>query len=154
MKYPLYYPDGTRAGYVEFDGQISRVYDDKGLLFDVYGNFPIPIVNKITYGWIDTVLKTGLKDGRKRFILYVGSRYLCNIKQLSDDECLRILREFYVKGGDRIYDTWIRSVIRGVKSKRLKPWSLKKIRNTYPELYEEISKISGEERNKNKITSK
>ncbi|WP_269138224.1 hypothetical protein [Sulfolobus acidocaldarius] len=27
----------------------------------------------------------------------------------------------------QVYESWIRSVVRGVKSKNLKPWSLKKI---------------------------
>mgnify|MGYP001772635859 FL=1 len=90
------------------------------------------------------MLEKGLPDGRKRFILYVASRYLVNIKNLSEEEALEKLKEFYYKAGTgKIYDAWIRSVIKGVKSKGLRPPSLKKLQEKDPELYEEIKRVLG-----------
>ncbi|MEJ2776468.1 DNA primase noncatalytic subunit PriX [Sulfolobaceae archaeon RB850M] len=141
----LHYPDDTPAGYVEFDGKFSRVYDENGnLLFEVEGIFP-PVKKKVKYEWIDKILEKGLPDARKRFILYVASRYLVNVKGLNDDEALKKLEDFYYKsGGGKVYESWIRSVLRGVKAKKLLPWSLKKIQEKDKEMYELITKVLNE----------
>ncbi|QIW23495.1 DNA primase noncatalytic subunit PriX [Sulfolobus sp. S-194] len=142
VKIFLHYPDDTPAGYVIFDGKTSKVYDENGnLLFEVEGIFP-PKLRKINYEWVDKVLDEGLEDARKRFILYVGSRYLVNIKGLSEDEAIKRLEDFYYKkGGGKIYESWLKSVLRGVKNKGLKPWSLKRIQEKDKEMYSLISKV-------------
>ncbi|ARM76073.1 DNA primase noncatalytic subunit PriX [Acidianus manzaensis] len=142
MKIQLRYPDDTPAGYVIYENGLSKVYDEKGNeIFEVNGVFP-PLPSKVNYSWIEKVLENGINDGRKRFILYVASRYLVNVKGLSEDEALERLKEFYYKNGSgKIYDAWIRSVIKGVKSKGLRPPSLKKLQEKDRELYEEVSKI-------------
>jgi len=142
MRIILHYPDDTPAGYVEFDGKISKVYNEKGeLIFEVEGFFP-PKPRKANYEWIDKVLEKGLPDARKRFILYVASRYLVNVKGLSEEEAIKKLEEFYYKGGGgKVYESWLKSVIKGVKSKGLLPWTLKRIEERDKEMYELISKV-------------
>nr|AKL88125.1 EstA2 [uncultured organism] len=142
IKILLNYPDETPAGYSIYDGIFSKVYDEKGeLLFEVNGLFP-PRITTRNYSWIEKILNSGLSDGRKRFILYVASRYLVNVKKVDEEEALKDLRDFYYKNGSgRIYDAWLRSVIRGVQEKKLLPPSLKNIQDRDKELYEEITKI-------------
>ncbi|MEM0122381.1 MAG: DNA primase noncatalytic subunit PriX [Saccharolobus sp.] len=139
----LHYPDDTLAGYVEYEDGISKVYDsDNNLLFKVESVFP-PIPKRTAdYSWIDKILEKGLQDARKRFILYVASRYLINVKGLSEDEALTKLKEFYYKAlSGKVYESWLKSVISGVKKKGFLPWSLKKIEERDKEMYNEIMKI-------------
>jgi len=141
VKYNLYYPDESYAGYVIFDGVYSRIFDqDNNLLFEILGRFPPKVKNmKNDYNWIEKVFESGLEDCRKRFILYVGSRYLVKVKGLDEEKAIEILREFYYKkGGGKIYDSWLRSVVKGVREKKLLPWSLERIKNKDRELYEMI----------------
>gem|GEM_PF-292443 len=137
----LHYPDETPAGKVEYIDGISRVFNEKReFLFEVEGIFP-PRPRTSSMEWIDKVLEKGLKDGRKRFILYVASRYLLNVKGLTEEETVERLKEFYYKGGGRVYDTWLRSVVRGVKTKGLRPPSLRTLELKDKELYLEIKKV-------------
>ena len=46
------------------------------------------------YLWIEKVMRQGLRDGRKRFILYVLSRYLINVRKLSVEEALEMVKAF------------------------------------------------------------
>lgn len=142
-KFRLYYPDGSKAGYIEFDGVTSRIYNENGeLLFEIRGIFPPKPMSGPDYSWIEKVMEEGLDDARKRFILYVASRYLVNVRGLSEEEAVRELKEFYSrKAGGKVYESWLRSVVRGVKSKRLLPWSLNKIENRDKDLYNSIMKV-------------
>ena len=55
-----------------------------------------------------------MEDGRKRFILYVASRYLVNIKGLSEEQAVEALNEFAQrKGSGKVYESWLRNVVRG-----------------------------------------
>lgn len=139
MKIQLRYPDDTPAGYVIYENGISKVFDEKGNeLFEVEGIFPL-VPRKMDYSWIEKVLEKGMKDCRKRFILYVASRYLVNVKGISEEEAIKQLKDFYYKNGNgKIYDSWLRSVVKGVKSKGLKPPTLEKLKERDKELYEEI----------------
>ncbi|EZQ02021.1 DNA primase noncatalytic subunit PriX [Candidatus Acidianus copahuensis] len=138
----LHYPDDTNAGYTELEDGITRVFNENDeFLFEVDGIFP-PRQRKANYDWVEKVLDKGLNDGRKRFILYVASRYLVNVKGLNEEEAVKELEDFYYKTGNgKIYDTWLRSVVRGVKTKGFMPPSLKKLQEKDPKLYEEIVKI-------------
>jgi len=137
----LYYPDGTPAGKAVFDGYSTLVYDNEGrLLFVTEGPFP-PRPKKVNYDWIEKVLEKGLEDGRKRFILYVASRYLVNVKGLSEEQAVEALKEFAQrKGSGKVYESWLRNVVRGVKAKKLLPWSLKRLQERDKELYEQVVK--------------
>ena len=101
------------------------------------------------YRYVEAVLEAGLPDGRKRFILYVASRYLVNVKGLSVDEALEVLRGFLEAScrnhGNcgRVYHSWLRSVLRGVSEKRLLPPGLSRLREKDPELYTLVSKAAG-----------
>ncbi|QKQ99168.1 DNA primase noncatalytic subunit PriX [Metallosphaera tengchongensis] len=134
----LKYPDGSPAGYVVYNDGVSRVFDEKNqFLFEVEGIFP-PRPRNVSMDWIDKVLERGLEDGRKRFILYVASRYLMNVKKLPEDEALERIKSFYYKNGGKVYDTWIRSVLRGVKAKGLMPPSLNSLQVKDRDLYQAI----------------
>lgn len=144
IRYTLMYPDGSYAGYVVFDGKYSKVYNEKGeILFEVEGLFP-PRRRKANYQWIEKVLEKGMPDCRKRFILYVASRYLVNVKGMDENEAVKQLEEFYYKNGGKVYESWLKSVVRGVKAKKLLPWSLKRIEEKDKEMYEMITKILNE----------
>jgi len=93
------------------------------------------------YRWIEQLIKTGVPDGRSRLILYVISRYLVNIKGL-DTESAEILIEEFIDNSCRnhgncskIYKSWIRNVVRRVKEGGWYPWSLERIKERDPELY-------------------
>jgi hypothetical protein len=93
------------------------------------------------YAWIDKVIKEGVPDGRARLILYVISRYLVNIKGLSDEEALAEIEAFINASCKRhgncskIYKSWIKNVIKGVRRGGWKPWSLETMQKKDPELY-------------------
>ncbi|MEB3816516.1 MAG: DNA primase noncatalytic subunit PriX [Desulfurococcales archaeon] len=101
------------------------------------------------YEWIETIIKRGVPDGRSRLILYVISRYLVNVKGLSDDEALATINDFLrascEKHGNcgKIYQSWIRNVIRHVRRGGWKPWSLDRIKREDPELLHIIEKVLG-----------
>lgn len=98
---------------------------------------------KSNYNYVDEILRRGLEDGRKRFILYCASRYLVNVLNMNVDEALNKLMEFAEKseklpgftGDGRIYRSWVRSVLRGVKKEKLLPYSLNKLKEKDGELY-------------------
>ncbi|AWS00173.1 DNA primase noncatalytic subunit PriX [Metallosphaera hakonensis] len=137
----LHYLDGMPAGHSEYQDGMSRVFNENGeFLFETDGIFP-PRPRTTSLDWIDVVLDRGLSDGRKRFILYVASRYLVNVKGLPEDQAVEKLKEFYYKSGGKVYDTWIRSVLRGVKSKGLMPPSLKRLELKDRELYKAIKEV-------------
>jgi len=39
-----------------------------------------------------------------------------------------------------VYESWLRNVVRGVKAKKLLPWSLKRLQERDKELYEQVMK--------------
>jgi len=104
-----------------------------------------------SYGWIEGILETGLPDGRKRFILWIASRYLVNVKRLSIEEALEELNRFLDKSCEnygncsKVYPSWIRSVLRAVKDRGYKPPSLRTLRTKHPDLYQLIG-APGKER--------
>lgn len=134
----LVFPDGTLAGKVEIIGGDAYLYDREGKLIVVVPD-GLPSSTSRDYRWIDRILERGIPDGRKRFILYVASRYLANVRGVDEQEAVRIMREFYTKSGGSIYDAWLRSVYRGVKLRKLLPWSLKKIKENMPDIYKSIT---------------
>ncbi|MEM1842251.1 MAG: DNA primase noncatalytic subunit PriX [Ignisphaera sp.] len=94
--------------------------------------------------WIWLVVEKGLPDGRKRFLLYVLIPYLVNINNKSEDEVLEICRTFLENSCknhgncEKIYDSWIRSVIRSARSHSFKGFSLQRLKEKDPELYKLI----------------
>ncbi len=98
------------------------------------------------YEWIDKVIEKGLPDGRKRFILYVLSAYLVNIRNLSEEEAIAEVKRFLDNSCrnygncEKIYESWIRSDLARVKRKGLRPARLEKLDN---DLREHIRKIVG-----------
>ena len=78
------------------------------------------------------VVEKELPDGRKRSILYVLSAYLVNVKGLSEEEALQVVQEFIENSCrnhsncEKIYESFIRGDLHRVKSKSLRPVSLRK----------------------------
>jgi hypothetical protein len=70
-------------------------------------------------------------NGRKRLMLYVHSAYLVNVKGHCEEEVLHVVQEFlynsYGNHGDcgKVYESFIRANLQRVRSKGLKPVSLK-----------------------------
>ncbi|MCE4625361.1 MAG: DNA primase noncatalytic subunit PriX [Desulfurococcales archaeon] len=101
------------------------------------------------YAWIEEIIKNGVPDGRSRLILYVVSRYLLNVKGLDVEEAHAVIKEFIRVSCERhgncskIYDSWIRNVLRHVKEGGWRPWSLERVRKEDPELYKIISEVLG-----------
>ncbi len=99
------------------------------------------------YSWVETVIRQGVPDGRSRLILYVISRYLINVKQLPADEARLAIKEFIDNSCknygncSKIYDSWIRNVLRNVERGGWLPWSREKIRERDPQLYDIIESI-------------
>jgi hypothetical protein len=99
------------------------------------------------YEWVEKIIKKGLPDGRKRFILYVLSAYLVNIKGLSEESALQVVKEFLenscrnFNNCEKIYESFIRGDLRRVKSKGLKPLSQENLSNKDLELFLTISTV-------------
>jgi len=99
------------------------------------------------YDWVEKIIKKGLPDGRKRFILYVLSAYLVNVKDLSEEKAFQVIQEFLenscrnFNNCEKVYESFIRRDLRRVRSKGLKPASLEKLREKDPELYLIIERI-------------
>ena len=102
---------------------------------------------KGNYEWIEKLLKTGVPDGRHRLILYVISRYLVNVKGLTEDEALKVIHDFLdlscknFKNCSKVYDSWIKNVVRKVKEGGWKPWSLDKIKSADPDLFSKLEEV-------------
>ena len=99
------------------------------------------------YSWVETLIREGVPDGRSRLILYVISRYLVNVKGLDVEEAMEVIRSFVRASCERygdcskIYDSWVRSVLRSVKRGGWKPWSLERMRKEDPELHEIVTQV-------------
>ncbi|MCC6034226.1 MAG: DNA primase noncatalytic subunit PriX [Desulfurococcaceae archaeon] len=98
------------------------------------------------YEWVEKIIEKGLPDGRKRFILYVLSAYLVNVKRLSEEEAIQVVQEFLenscrnYNNCEKICESFIRGDLHRVKSKGLRPVSLEKLREKDPELYSLITR--------------
>jgi hypothetical protein len=99
------------------------------------------------FEWVERVIERGLPDGRHRFILYVLSAYLMNVKKLSEDEAYQVVKRFLenscknFSNCGKVYDSFIRGDLRRVKAKGVKPLTLKRIRERDPKLYEILAKV-------------
>ena len=99
------------------------------------------------YMWIEQLIKQGVPDGRSRLILYVISRYLVNVKNLEPEEAHLEIKQFIENScknyGNctKIYDSWIRNVLRKVKEGGWLPWTLERVKERDPQLYDIIQTI-------------
>lgn len=81
-------------------------------------------------------------------ILYVISRYLVNIRGLSDEEALAEIDAFLEAScrsyGNcrKIYKSWIRNVLKHVRNGGWRPWSLQRLEREDPELYNIVKSIA------------
>jgi hypothetical protein len=99
------------------------------------------------YRWVERVIESGLPDGRHRFILYVLSAYLVNIKNLDIEEAHQVVKKFIenscrnFNNCSKVYDSFILGDLKRVEEKGLKPASLKTIQGKDPQLYSIIMEI-------------
>lgn len=106
--------------------------------------------NRGDFSWIEGILNTGVPDGRHRLILYVISRYLTNIKGLNEADAVNEIKGFLERSCknfgncSKVYDSWIRNVVSKVKSGGWKPWSLEKLKEQDPDLYNTVLKLTSE----------
>ncbi len=103
------------------------------------------------YDWIQKIIDNGVPDGRARLILYVISRYLINVLNMSVEEAQSEIEAFLENSCNKqgkcggIYKSWIRSVLRGVSRGGWKPWSLEKLKSEDPQLYEIVTSVLEQE---------
>ncbi|MEM4592633.1 MAG: DNA primase noncatalytic subunit PriX [Sulfolobales archaeon] len=93
--------------------------------------------------WVWRIVGNGLGDGRKRFMFMVLIPYLASIgkdeKEIVDI-CLEFIRNSCEKHGrcDKVYESWIRGVIRSSRSSGFRGFSLRTLSEKDPDLYERI----------------
>ena len=105
-------------------------------ILSVRENVPVEEIRKIIrrrdrnkYWYIEKLLQLeGLTDGYHRFLLFFILPYLCNVKNLSEDEVYSIVTDWLEKQNfeysEKNFDSWLRSNIRWVKNKGYLPMSL------------------------------
>ncbi|MCE4601456.1 MAG: DNA primase noncatalytic subunit PriX [Desulfurococcales archaeon] len=99
------------------------------------------------YSWVERIIEKGVPDGRARLILYVISRYLVNVKRLDIDEALLAVKQFIqnscknFNNCSKIYDSWIRNVLRSVSQGGWLPWSLDRLKERDPSLYDVVASL-------------
>ncbi|MEZ0393693.1 MAG: DNA primase noncatalytic subunit PriX [Desulfurococcaceae archaeon] len=98
--------------------------------------------------WVEEVIKWGLPDGRKRFMMRVLIPYLVNVLGLDDFSAMARVREFlenscekYWKCGG-IYESWIRGELRRVREKGIRPESRQRFVEENPDLAEHLRFLS------------
>ncbi len=106
--------------------------------------------------WVEKLLETGLPDARQRLIWRVLARYLRQYKGLDEDACVEAVKAFVENSCrnfgkcDKIYESWIRSHCRYAAEPHdvcggqpCRPWSMARIREKDPEMYEAIRAALG-----------
>ena len=140
--------DGRRAwawiilpsikGWLDFKWSLLEPLDPSGL--------PVAKV-RVEIPLVEKVVEKGIPDRRKRFILYVLSAYLANVKRLDEDEAFRVVEEFLDNSRrnygkcEKVYESFIRGDLQRVKSKGLRPTTLEKLREKDPELHSLIEHV-------------
>ena len=93
--------------------------------------------------WIENLLKTPIEDGRKQCLWRILCPYLVNIRKLTNEECIYLLKEWInkcdkVKRIDFDANSYIKNDLRYVKE--YLPPSTQKLKNQYTELYDILKK--------------
>jgi hypothetical protein len=57
----------------------------------VEGQTPSTARKPRRHEWVEKIIENGLPNGRKRFILYVLSAYLENVRRLSEEEAIQVV---------------------------------------------------------------
>ncbi len=146
--------DGKPLKPEDFDWSLYEPLDLRNVeVVKVVADVPKPKVarprrgNGKAWAWVEEVIRMGLPDGRHRFILYTLTPYLATIKQVSEEEALEIVKEFLEascrnhNNCGKVYDSWIRSALRGAKRKGIKPRSLKSWGEKDPEVLKPIKAV-------------
>ena len=100
------------------------------------------------YKWIEKILANGLPDGRKRFIYRCAAPYLASKigKEMDREQALAILASFVKKSMEKgangkITNPMLRSWINWALEKKIKPMSMSRFLEEYPDLQEVVKPI-------------
>jgi len=109
------------------------------------------------WGWMEKVVERGLPDGRRRFIWRVLSRYLRLVRNVDEETCVEVCREFVEASCrnwgncDKIYDSTLREFCHAATKpanvcggEPCRPWRLETICEKDPELCQSIKRALGE----------
>ncbi|MEM4977295.1 MAG: DNA primase noncatalytic subunit PriX, partial [Desulfurococcaceae archaeon] len=88
--------------------------------------------------WIERILETGLRDGRKRFIVWCAAPYLASkVREglMTEQEAVQKLLEFTTKAGEgKIRESQLRAWLRWALKNSRKPLSQAAFLRRYPDL--------------------
>jgi len=109
--------------------------------------------NGNSWAWVEEVVRKGLPDGRKRFILYTLTPYLAAVRGVSEEEGVETVKEFLEASCrnhgacGKVYDSWVRAAFRGALRKGVKPRGLRSWEERDPEVLRLIKDVlNGEDR--------
>jgi hypothetical protein len=111
---------------------------------------PRPMKSKgVSYGWIESLLKRPLEDGRHRALWHVLAPYLVNVKKLAPDQAEFELRAYFVKcGGVRPLQPssssflgLIRYYVRLAQKDGYGPWRIDTVLKNDPQLYGLVKEV-------------
>jgi len=142
------YKGGRRAWAWIIQPSIKGWLDFKWSLLEPLDPSGLPVAKvRVEIPLVEKVVEKGIPDRRKRFILYVLSAYLANVKRLDEDEAFRVVEEFLDNSRrnygkcEKVYESFIRGDLQRVKSKGLRPTTLEKLREKDPELHSLIEHV-------------
>ena len=97
--------------------------------------------------WIEKLIETGVPDGRHRAIGLIIMPYLANYLGLPDEEVLERCKIFIenscknFNNCKKVYDSWLRSMLRTVRSRGYRVISREKLAKEHPDLLEILYSI-------------
>ncbi|MEM1820878.1 MAG: hypothetical protein QXU64_04745 [Thermofilaceae archaeon] len=111
----------------------------------------LPVVKKLYRArarrWIERILERGLRDGRKRFIVWCAAPYLAGkVREglMTEQEALQRLQQFASKAGEgKIRESQLRAWLRWALKYSRKPLSQASFLRRYPDLREVVGGIYG-----------
>ncbi len=111
-----------------------------------------------SWAWVEEVVRKGLPDGRRRFILYTLTPYLATVRRVSEEEGVETVKEFLEASCrnhgacGKVYDSWVRAALRGAARKGVKPRGLRSWGERDPEVLRLIKDVLNGEGRMVKIT--
>ena len=111
----------------------------KDIVEEIRRSLPKPRFNKGAgrFDYIEKVLQATIQDGRHRILWLVLPPYLVNVKHMTEDEALEVIKTYMEKVGWREprAERVIRYNVRRAKRIGLMPPTLERLKQTHPDLY-------------------
>lgn len=138
------YPERV-SDYRSFTWSLIKPLDPSLIRIESIKLPQLPQIRTITHQraslkWVEELIRSGVRDGRKRIIALAIMPYLANYLNLPDAEVLARCREFIENSCrnhnncSKIHDTWLRSQLKTVKNHKYKVISRMKLIKEIPEL--------------------